>query len=142
VIDQVEAGTQSTGTMPALQPGATDGDWLDEARSGIDEPGEYLLYVGDHSRAIAFSLRGEWTRIGRGLAADIRFDDARVSRRHALVIRQADGVRIVDDRSLNGVFVNGERVEWHELTDGDEISVGPHRLQFVVVARVPLAGHA
>ena len=59
-----------------------------------------------------FALQREWTRIGRSLAADIRFDDPTVSRRHALIVRQPDGLRVLDDRSLNGVFVNGERVEW------------------------------
>ena len=73
----------------------------------------------------------EWTRIGRSLAADIRFDDATVSRRHALVVNQADGVRVLDDRSLNGVYVNGRRVEWAPLTDGDEIAVGRHTLYFI-----------
>ena len=63
----------------------------------------------------------EWTRIGRSLAADVRFDDATVSRRHALVVSQEDGVRVLDDRSLNGIYVNGRRVEWSPLTDGDEI---------------------
>ena len=58
------------------------------------------------------SLEREWTRVGRSLAADVRFDDPTVSRRHALIVRQPDGVRVLDDRSLNGVFVNGERVEW------------------------------
>ena len=44
--------------------------------------------------------------------------------RHALVVRQADGVRVLDDRSLNGVFVNGERIEWRAPHDGDELLVG------------------
>ena len=59
------------------------------------------------------AISREWTRIGRSLAADVRFDDATVSRRHALIVNQADGVRVLDDRSLNGVYVNGEpgRVE-------------------------------
>ena len=52
-------------------------------------------------------LTREWTRVGRSLAADVRFDDPTVSRRHALIVRQPDGVRLLDDRSLNGVFVNG-----------------------------------
>jgi pSer/pThr/pTyr-binding forkhead associated (FHA) protein len=69
--------------------------------------------------------------VGRSLAADVRFDDPTVSRRHALIVRQADGVRVLDDRSLNGVFVNGERVEWRVLHDGDEIVVGRYRLQFL-----------
>jgi len=40
---------------------------------------------------------------------------------------------VLDDRSLNGVFVNGERVEWSTLTDGDEVVVGRHHLHFVDV---------
>ena len=66
----------------------------------------------------------------------MRFDDPTVSRRHALIVRQADGVRVLDDRSLNGVFVNGERVEWRELHDGDEIVVGRHTLYFLDVVAV------
>ena len=57
-----------------------------------------------------------------------------MSRRHALIVRQADGVRVLDDRSLNGVFVNGERVEWRVLSDGDEIVVGRYRLHFLEAA--------
>ena len=77
------------------------------------------------------ALTREWTRIGRSLAADVRFDDPTVSRRHALIVRQPDGVRVLDDRSLNGVFVNGERVEGRVLEDGDEIIVGRYRLSFL-----------
>jgi pSer/pThr/pTyr-binding forkhead associated (FHA) protein len=61
----------------------------------------------------------------------VRFDDPTVSRRHALIVRQADGVRLLDDRSLNGVFVNGSRVDGQLLRDGDEIVVGRYRLLFV-----------
>jgi pSer/pThr/pTyr-binding forkhead associated (FHA) protein len=43
-------------------------------------------------------------------------------------------VRVLDDRSLNGVFVNGDRVEWRELHDGDEILVGRYRLTFMEAA--------
>jgi len=106
---------------------------LTGALDGLERPGEYLLFEeDDEMRCVA--LTREWTRIGRSLAADVRFDDPTVSRRHALVVRQADGVRVLDDRSLNGVFVNGERVEWRALTDGDEIVVGRYRLRFVSLA--------
>ena len=79
------------------------------------------------------TLAREWTRVGRSLAADVRFDDPTVSRRHALIVRQPDGVRVLDDRSLNGVFVNGTRVEGRVLRDGDEIVVGRYRLGFLSV---------
>jgi pSer/pThr/pTyr-binding forkhead associated (FHA) protein/DNA-directed RNA polymerase subunit RPC12/RpoP len=123
-IATVEAPPQSHSYEPQ--------EWVARAREELIEPGEYLLYDdGEDSKAVA--LTREWTRIGRSLAADVRFDDPTVSRRHALVVRQADGVRVLDDRSLNGVFVNGERVEWRALNDGDEILVGRYRLTFVSV---------
>ncbi|HEX3692289.1 MAG TPA: FHA domain-containing protein [Solirubrobacteraceae bacterium] len=107
-------------------------EWLAQARDELTAPGEYLLYLdGENVRTVP--LTREWTRIGRSLAADVRFDDPTVSRRHALVVRQADGVRVLDDRSLNGVFVNGERVEWRALQDGDEIVVGRYLLAFASV---------
>jgi hypothetical protein len=112
---------------------------LADARAHIEAPGEYLCFEdGGESRTIA--LTREWTRIGRSLAADVRFDDPTVSRRHALIVRQPDGVRVLDDRSLNGVFVNGERIEGRLLQDGDEIIVGRYRLSFLVVSPEPAAG--
>ena len=122
-----------------------DQDWIAELRDGIDVPGQYLAYRGSDGDVIAFSLEREWTRIGRSLAADIRFDDPTVSRRHALIVRQPDGLRVVDDRSLNGVFVNGERVEWSALADHDEIVIGRHHLHFCdipVVAGLALSSMA
>jgi pSer/pThr/pTyr-binding forkhead associated (FHA) protein/DNA-directed RNA polymerase subunit RPC12/RpoP len=111
-------------------------EWVTRAREELVEPGEYVLYEdGDETKVVA--LTREWTRIGRSLAADVRFDDPTVSRRHALVVRQPDGVRVLDDRSLNGVFVNGERVEWRTLNDGDEILVGRYRLMFVSTSAKP-----
>ncbi len=109
--------------------------WLDGVRDAIEAAGQYLAYEEDGA-AVVHELTREWTRIGRSLAADVRFDDPTVSRRHALVVRRADGVRVLDDRSLNGVFVNGERVEWHALRDGDELVVGRHHLWFVDVPAV------
>ena len=113
---------------------ADDLDWIGELLEGLDEPGQYLAYRGSDDQVRAFTLKREWTRIGRSLAADIRFDDPTVSRRHALIVRQPDGLRVLDDRSLNGVFVNGERVEWSTLADGDEIVIGRHHLHFCDVS--------
>jgi predicted nucleic acid-binding Zn-ribbon protein len=113
--------------------------WLAEAREQIEQPGEYLVYEEDGEITV-MGLTHEWTRVGRSLAADVRFDDPTVSRRHALLVRQPDGVRVLDDRSLNGVFVNGKRIEWRTLEDGDEITVGRYRLHFITVLAQPEAG--
>ena len=119
------------GEPPQDAPADTD-HWLHAARRGLAGPGQFIAFEEDGGTVIV-PLTGEWTRIGRSLAADIRFDDPTVSRRHALIVRQPDEVRVLDDRSLNGVFVNGRRVEWSPLRDGDEILVGRHCLRFLDV---------
>ena len=108
-------------------------DWLEGARGALVGDGEYLAYEDD-DRVHVVALQEGWTRIGRSLAAHVRFDDPTVSRRHALIHREGGGARVLDDRSLNGVFLNGERVDWHELEDGDEIVIGRFRLYFISLA--------
>jgi len=137
---------QATGTLPLSgqesvsvpAPGPVERErpaWLAEARDGLTVPGRYLAYEESGRRVVA-PLAQEWTRIGRSLAAEVRFDDATVSRRHALVASQDEGVRVLDDRSLNGVYVNGERVETSALADGDEITIGRHAIFFLDTAQV------
>jgi predicted RNA-binding Zn-ribbon protein involved in translation (DUF1610 family) len=124
--------TTSQQAVVELGPELEDQGWLNEVRGELDEPGQYVAYQNADD-VVAFALEREWTRIGRSLAADIRFDDPTVSRRHALIVRQPDGLRVLDDRSLNGVFVNGERVEWSTLADGDEVVIGRHHLHFIEI---------
>src|SRR5687768_9308885 len=97
-------------------------------------PGMHLTIEGQR-----VALNEGVTRIGRSMAADVRFEDATVSRRHALVMREGDSVRLLDDRSLNGLFVNGERVTACALKDGDVVTVGKHELLFEAPATRPVA---
>jgi DNA-directed RNA polymerase subunit RPC12/RpoP len=109
--------------------------WLEEAREALVREGDYLAFADDE-RVRVVPLQDGWTRIGRSLSAHVRFDDPTVSRRHALLYREEGGARILDDRSLNGVFKNGERVELAELEDGDEIGIGRFRLFYVSLSGV------
>ncbi|HWX45661.1 MAG TPA: FHA domain-containing protein, partial [Solirubrobacteraceae bacterium] len=59
--------------------------WLGDVRDRIEQPGEYLAYEED-GETMVMALTHEWTRVGRSLAADVRFDDPTVSRRHALLV--------------------------------------------------------
>ena len=139
---------QNTGTLPGVSPDALAGAphpgeerreppaWLAEARGTLSSAGRYLAFEQDGQPTVV-ALSREWTRIGRSLAADVRFDDATVSRRHALVANEEGGVRVLDDRSLNGIQVNGRRVEWSPLTDGDELVIGRHALYFLDTAALP-----
>ncbi len=138
-ISGARNGEHHEGTLVQSAPA----DWdarLGEVRARLAQAGEYLCYE-DSGEMRTIALTREWTRIGRSLAADVRFDDPTVSRRHALLVRHPDGVRLLDDRSLNGVFVNGARVEGKALKDGDEIIVGRYRLSFLQVLAPPDAPH-
>ena len=105
-------------------------EWLPEVRETLPASGHFLAWDDDSGPQVR-PIEEEWTRVGRSLSADIRFDDPTVSRRHALVHREGEHLRVLDDRSLNGVFVGGKRVEWHDLSDGDEIAVGRFRLYYM-----------
>ena len=133
LTDVQNTGALSTGAESAEPSRRERPSWVADARAGLDAPGKYLAYE-ESGRHVVVTLSREWTRIGRSMAADLRFDDATVSRRHALVVNQAEGVRVLDDRSLNGVYVNGRRVEWSPLADGDEIAIGRHTLFFMDTA--------
>jgi hypothetical protein len=125
---------QPTVDADALEVPESAPDWLPAARRLIDEPGSYLACEAADGEPRVFRLEEGWTRIGRSGAADLQLDDATVSRRHALVVLTEEGeLRALDDRSLNGLFVNGEQVEWASLSDGDELEIGRYRL-FVLEA--------
>ena len=105
-------------------------EWLHTARDSLVTRGDYLAF-DDGERVRIVPLQEGWTRLGRSLAAHVRFDDPTVSRRHALIHREGHTIRVMDDRSLNGVWVNGERVDWRELEDDDELTLGRFRLYLV-----------
>ena len=104
-------------------------DWLDEARELTSGTGHFLVYRDDEGSIQPFLIERGWTRIGRSANADLRLDDPSVSRRHALIVAEPGRrLRVLDDRSLNGVIVNGVPTEWTELGDGDELAIGRFRL--------------
>jgi FHA domain len=71
--------------------------------------------------------------IGRSTSADILLDDATVSRRHAVIAREGDATVLLDDRSRNGVVVNGQRVSRAVLAHGDQILVGRVAMRYLEV---------
>jgi hypothetical protein len=129
-----------TAERPAVEFTAVEPEWLPRARSAAARGGIYLAFE-EAGRIRLQSLIPGWTRVGRGIAADLRLDDPTVSRRHAQVVRTADDrTRVIDDRSLNGVFVNGRLVEWSALSDSDELTIGRYRLRLIDAVRDRDAG--
>ena len=78
-----------------------------------------------------FFLDTDQTQVGRHPDSAIFLDDITVSRRHAEIRRGGDGFALHDLGSLNGTYVNRERVEEVELSSGDEIQVGKFKLVFL-----------
>ena len=123
-------------TEPDVQT-VRDADALQAARAALDEPGRYLIFH-DAGAVRVVAMPGDSMRIGRSLSAHLRFEDPTVSRRHAVLVTESEGVRLLDDRSLNGVFVNGERVVSQVLADGDEVVIGRYRLRFAELSPMAL----
>ncbi|MEU1515405.1 FHA domain-containing protein [Streptomyces sp. NPDC005811] len=111
--------------LPALSP---------EAQAAVDAlpSGSALLVVrrGPNSGS-RFLLDGDLTTAGRHPQSDIFLDDVTVSRRHVEFRRNPDGTfKVADVGSLNGTYVNRERIDEVPLSNGDEVQIGKYRLVF------------
>ena len=76
----------------------------------------------------------ETVTIGRDLACDCRFEGRKVSRRHLRMFFEGDrAVRVVDQGSHNGTFINGERIDERSVQGGEVLNVGEWegRIEFV-----------
>ncbi len=95
-------------------------------------PGRYLEVQGP-GETLLIRLPAGVMHIGRGLAADLHLDENSVSRRHAIVHNRRSGVRVLDDRSSNGTFVNGRRIVQADMHDGDVLGIGRVVLRYLEV---------
>jgi pSer/pThr/pTyr-binding forkhead associated (FHA) protein len=78
-----------------------------------------------------FLLDKEVTTVGRHPESDIFLDDVTVSRRHAEFTRRGDGFVVRDVGSLNGTYLNRERIDDAGLSNGDEVQIGKFRLVYL-----------
>ncbi|MDO9496706.1 MAG: FHA domain-containing protein [Nocardioides sp.] len=77
-----------------------------------------------------FLLDADETHAGRHPDSEIFLDDVTVSRRHAVFTRTGDSFTVSDAGSLNGTYVNRDRIEKVQLQDSDEVQIGKYRLVF------------
>lgn len=103
-----------------------------EAISALPTRSALLLVRSGPTAGARYLLDADVTTVGRHPEADIFFDDVTVSRRHAEITRSGTVFDVVDQRSLNGTYVNGERVDRAALVDGSEVRIGKFRLNFFV----------
>ena len=126
-------GALDTGDSPAT-PEPTEGE------GGALEalpPGSALLVVKRGPNAGSrFLLDADVTTAGRHPDSDIFLDDVTVSRRHAEFCREEAGFSVRDVGSLNGTYLNRERIDAAGLAGGDEVQIGKYRLVFLSGPRV------
>lgn len=113
-----------------------------EAIGALPARAALLLVRSGPTAGARYLLDTDVTTIGRHPEADIFFDDVTVSRRHSEITRTGGFFELVDQRSLNGTYVNGERVDRAVLDDGAEVRIGKFRLNFFIspLDRGPVAG--
>jgi hypothetical protein len=99
----------------------------------LDRGGDEAALVvrsGGGREGEAFPLSGDRITIGRRPDSGIFLDDVTVSRDHALLVRRGNDYYLDDCGSLNGTYVNRQRVESHRLQDGDELQIGKYKLTY------------
>jgi pSer/pThr/pTyr-binding forkhead associated (FHA) protein len=128
----------SSDTTVTLHPVDAQGEAGDEELSVTlpDRPsGTGLLVVKRGPNAgTRFDLVADVTRSGRHPESDIFLDDITVSRRHAEFIKSHGGYTVRDVGSLNGTYVNRERIEEAVLSSGDEVQIGKFKLVYLAAA--------
>jgi pSer/pThr/pTyr-binding forkhead associated (FHA) protein len=132
------ADTTSTISIGGNEPDGEPGDYLDADSAAVAAlpPGTALLAVRRGPNAGSrFLLDSDLTLVGRHPDSDIFLDDVTVSRRHAEFYRHRGRFTVRDVGSLNGTYVNRERIEEASLNDGDEVQVGKFRLVFLLGPR-------
>lgn len=136
IFDPTSTSLFGTGIHPQADPDAPAGPYQlggDNAAAVAALPaGSALLIVRKGPNAGArFLLDTPSTSVGRHTSSDIFLDDVTVSRRHAEFVQtSAGGYMVRDAGSLNGTYVNRERVEQIDLRDGDEVQVGKFRMSY------------
>ncbi len=124
--------TMSLGShLPADEAGPTRLSAQDQVAVDALAEDHALLVVHHGPNAGArFLLDVDLTTAGRSVSCDIFLDDVTVSREHAHFVRVGNTFLMRDAGSLNGTYVNRERVAEGELHEGDEVQIGKYRLTF------------
>jgi pSer/pThr/pTyr-binding forkhead associated (FHA) protein len=143
-----QCGTRLVAPEPTIDPGdatatisftgADKVETSDRQLSAIDAAAVDALPVGSALLVVQkgpgagsrFLLDQDVVNAGRHPDSEIFLDDVTVSRRHAIFNRTGDGYTVSDVGSLNGTYVNRDRIETIGLTDGDEVQIGKYRLVF------------
>ena len=126
-----EDDTATTLTLSAVQAADLE-DELERYLEGLPLGVGLLVVRHGPETGSSYRLEAPVTAIGRHPDSDIFLDDITVSRRHVELVKDDQGYLLRDVGSLNGTYVNRERVDEARLQHGDEVQIGRYRLSFVL----------
>ncbi len=134
-VSEPPRGPETTVSLPGAEPvdyEQVPGLTADEVAAVQALPPTSALLVMQHgpSAGARFLLDAERITAGRSTAADIFLDDVTVSRKHAEFVREGSTFWVRDVGSLNGTYVNRERIDQVALRGGDEVQIGKFRMTF------------
>ena len=112
-----------------LDPPAENDEEMSVDLDEVNADGVMVVKRGPNAGS-SFALDKEVITAGRHPDSDIFLDDITVSRRHVEITRTPEGYRVRDVGSLNGTYLNRERIDEASLSNGDEVQVGKFKLIF------------
>src|ERR1700712_1025319 len=146
--EPLERGVETTSTISitgieSLDPDENPDDpqiVTDVAVEGLPSDSALLVVKRGPNAGSRFLLDKDLTTAGRHPESDIFLDDVTVSRRHAEFHREGSRFLVRDVGSLNGSYLNRERIDEAPLTSGDEVQIGKFRLVFLTAHRTDGSG--
>ncbi len=129
-LDLLDDRTITLIAVDPLQDAPGPSDDIEVPMGELDQGVGVLIVRAGSQAGERFVLDSDITRLGRHPDSEISLDDITVSRRHAEVQHTEQGYAVADSGSLNGTYVNQQRVERATLQHGDELQIGKFRLVF------------
>jgi pSer/pThr/pTyr-binding forkhead associated (FHA) protein len=133
-LDRADARVvrQAVATLTARQSAKLEADKPRAAGERLDAPPQGYVVVSRAGKVITRVTLGQRTLIGRSEHNDVCLPSPYLSRHHAVIVGTPEGYFLVDLNSINGVLLNGRRIERAILCDEDVLVIGPFRLKVQV----------
>ncbi|OFW55933.1 MAG: hypothetical protein A2V52_03740 [Actinobacteria bacterium RBG_19FT_COMBO_54_7] len=129
-LDKQESQGESTIGLPAVEEESEEGVEFTAPPASLQKGSAMLVIKKGPDAGMSFTISRDVISIGRHPESDIFLDDITVSRRHAELHLKEGDFSLKDTGSLNGTYLNHERIESVELASGDEIQIGKFHLLF------------
>jgi hypothetical protein len=133
-LDRADARVvrQAVATLAARQGAKLETDKTRTGEQRLDAPPQGYVLVSRGGKVVSRVTLGERTLIGRSEHNDVCLPSPYLSRHHAVIVGTPQGYYLVDLNSVNGVLLNGRKIERAALCNEDVLGIGPFRLKVQV----------